>query len=65
LDEEKSKNVGLAQQNGFDPTFFFQRIPRRLAKGTAQTNIKSTQLSSAADRRDGFVWLRWVAICSL
>jgi len=36
LDEEKSKRVGLAQQNGFGPALLHRML--RLAKGTAKPN---------------------------
>jgi hypothetical protein len=40
LDEEKSKHVGLAQQqNGCFPTFFFPRVFLRLVNGTGKLNI--------------------------
>jgi hypothetical protein len=35
LEEEKSKHVGLAQQNGFGPAFFHRL---RLVKGIAEHN---------------------------
>jgi hypothetical protein len=37
LEEEKSKHVGLAQQNGFGPAFF-HRMMLRLVKGIAEHN---------------------------
>jgi len=37
LDEEKSKHVSLAQQNGFGPAFLHRRM-LRLAKGRAKPN---------------------------
>jgi hypothetical protein len=43
LDEEMSKNVGLAQQNGFDPTFFFKGFGGGWQK--AQHSLTSTELS--------------------
>jgi hypothetical protein len=36
LDEEKSKHVSLAQQNGFGPAFLQSLL---LVKGTAKPNI--------------------------
>jgi hypothetical protein len=37
LDEEKSQNADLAQQNGFNPTFLHSLL--RLVKATAGPNI--------------------------
>jgi hypothetical protein len=37
LDEEKSKHVSLAQQNGFGPAFLQSLLT--LVKGTAKPNI--------------------------
>jgi hypothetical protein len=36
LDEQKSKQACLAQQNGFGPTFLLRKL--RLAKGTTELN---------------------------
>jgi hypothetical protein len=36
LDEQKSKQASLAQQNGFGPTFLLRKL--RLAKGTTKPN---------------------------
>jgi hypothetical protein len=44
MKKSQKKIVGLAQQNGFDPTFFFKGDSERLAKGTAHPNINSAQL---------------------
>jgi len=40
LDEEKSKHAGLAQQNGFSPSFLFSLVG--LVKGTANANTLVT-----------------------
>ncbi len=56
LDEEKSKHVSLAQQNGFGPAFLHRMLS--LAKGAAKPN-------TCCRLARWFDWLMWVPSSSL
>jgi len=56
LDEEKSKHVSLAQQNGFCRAFLHRMLS--LAKGAAKPN-------TCCGLARWFDWLMWVASSSL